>query len=120
MKKAFGFVVLSAALLFATAAFAGDKSVTLSQTTVINGQKLSAGDYKVKFQVTGSTAEVHFLKDKKEVASAPAQMVEMQATPRYDSIVTAANGDGNAKLVELQFANQKSAIRFSSESSAGN
>jgi hypothetical protein len=120
MKKAFSFAVLGAALLFATAAFAGDKSVTLSAPTTINGQKIAAGEYRVRYQVSGSTAEVHFLKDKKEVASTSAQVVAIASPPPSDSVVTSANGDGSSRLVELQFANQKSAIRFGSESSTGN
>ena len=120
MKKVFGFAVLLAAMLFTTAAFAGDKTVKLSAPTTINGQKLAAGEYRVKYQVNGSTAEVHFLKGKEEVASTSAQIVEVAGVPRNDSIVTSDNGDGSSKLVELQFANQKSAIHFGSESSSGN
>jgi hypothetical protein len=120
MKKVFSFAALGIALLFATTAFAGDKSVTLSAPTTINGQKLAAGEYKVKYQVNGSVADVHFLQGKKEVASTSAQVVEIASAPRSDSVVTFHNGDGSTKLVELQFANQKSAIRFGSESSGGN
>ncbi len=119
MKRFFSFAVLSAALLFATTAFAGDKSVTLSAPTTINGQKLAPGEYKVRYQVNGSTAEVQFLKDKKEVASTNAQVVEV-AAPRSDTVITRENGDGSSTLVEVQFANKKSAIHFGSESSSGN
>ena len=119
MKKFFSFAVLGAAMLFATVAFAGDKNVTFTAPTTINGQKLAAGEYKLRYEVSGTTAEVRFLKDKKEVASTSAQMVEV-AAPRSDSVVTRDNGDGSSKLVELQFANQRSAIRFGSESSSGN
>ena len=120
MKRMFSFAVLTAAMMLSSAAFAGDKSVTLSAPTTINGQKLAAGEYKVRYQVSGSTAEVHFLKDKKEVATTSGQMFEIQRAPQSDSVVTSANGDGSSKLVELQFANQKSAIRFGSEASSGN
>ncbi len=120
MKRIFAFALVSAIVLLATAAFAADKSITLSASTTINGQKLDAGAYKVRYQVNGATAEVHFLRDKKEVANITAQLVDMPVAPRYDSVVTSANGDGSSRLVELQFANQKSVIRFGNESSAGN
>ena len=119
MRKIFSFALLSAAVLLATTAFAGDKYVTLSAPTTINGQKLAAGEYKVRYQVSGSTADVHFLRGKKEVASTSAQVVDVAAPPD-DSVVTIPNGDGSSRLVELQFAKQKSAIRFGSESSGGN
>jgi hypothetical protein len=120
MKKVFSFAVLAVATLCTVSAFAGEKTITLSAPTSINGQKLAAGEYKVKYQVNGSTAEVHFLKDNKEVATTSAQVAEMTNAPQRDSIVTSSNGDGTSKLMELQFAKQKSAIKFGSESSAGN
>jgi hypothetical protein len=120
MKKAFGFAVMTVALLFAVGAFAGDRTINLRETTSINGQKLAAGEYKMEYQVNGSTAEVHFLKGKKEVASTSAQVVEAEKAPGQDAIITQDSGDGTAKLLEIQFARQKSSIRFGSEPSAGN
>ena len=120
MKKVLGSVTLSTALLLAASAFAGDKTVVFTSPTNINGQKVAAGEYKVRYQVNGSTADVHFLKDKKEVATASAQVASLQNAPDRDSVVTQAGSDGNSKLVELQFAKQKSVIKFGSESTAGN
>jgi hypothetical protein len=120
MKKVLSFAVLTAATLFTVSAFAGDKTVTLSAPTSISGQKLAAGEYKVRYQVNGSTADVHFLKDKKEVATASAQVAELANVPDRDSIVITANSDGTSRLVEIQFAKQKTAIKFGSESSGGN
>ena len=120
MKKILSCVALAMVLLVAMGAFAGDKTITLSESTSINGQKLAAGEYKVKYQVNGSTADLHFLKGNKEVASASGQVVEMANAAREDSVVTTANGDGTSKLIELQFANKKSAIKLGSESSSGN
>ncbi len=120
MRKVFSFAVLAAAMSMTVSTFAADKTITLSAPTNVNGQNLAAGEYKVKYQVNGTSAEVHFLKDKKEVATAAAHITEVTSAPRSDSVVTSANGDGTSKLVELQFANQKSVINFGSESSSGN
>ena len=113
-----GFVFLSA-LLIAMGAFAAERSLTISSPVSLNGTKLAPGDYKVRYDLNGSTADVKFLQGKKEVASASGQVIERDKASR-DGIVTQKEGDGSTKLVELQFANQKTSIRFAPESSGGN
>lgn len=120
MKKILSFAVLVTALLLTISAFATEKTISLSSPTSVNGQKLAAGDYQLKYQVNGSTADLHFLKNNKEVATASAQVVPQEKAVREDSIVTKANGDGTSKLLEIQFANKKSTIKLDSESSSGN
>jgi hypothetical protein len=113
-----GFVFLSA-LLLAVGAFAAERSLTIYSPMSVNGAKLAPGDYKVHYDLKGSNAEVKFMQGKKEVASATGQVVEKERAQR-DGIVTQKDGDGSTRLVELQFANQKSSIRFVPESSGGN
>jgi hypothetical protein len=120
MKRILSSAALVTALLFTVSAFAAEKTVSFSNPTSVNGQKLAAGDYQVKYQVNGSTADLHFLKNNKEVASTSARVVEMEKAAREDSVVTKANGDGTSKLLEIQFANKKSTIKLDSESSSGN
>jgi len=121
MKRMIGITLFAFAMLLASSAFAGDKTVTLSGTTTVGGQKLTAGEYKVRVEGTGSTAQLHFFKGKKEVASASAEMAELDYPVKRDGVVLASNGDGSSKLVEIQFAGQKSAIRLNgSESASGN
>jgi hypothetical protein len=120
MKKGFSLAVLAAFLLLTISAFAGDKTVTFSSTMNINGQKVAPGEYRVRYEVKGSTADVHFLHNKKEVATTSAQLVDANPAPTRDSVVTQANADGTSKLVEIQFENQKSVMKFGADTSAGN
>ena len=74
-----GMLAAVAAVLFAMAFSLGasaetiKKSVSLPSAVEVNGKTLPAGDYKVKIDTNGSNAQVTFLKNGKEVASAPAE-----------------------------------------------
>jgi hypothetical protein len=120
MTKWMKAAVLILGLTIAVSAVAGDKSLTLSSATSLNGQKIAPGEYKVKYNVSGSTADVQILKDKKQVATASGQVVENGLVANRDRVVLRNNGDGSTKLIEIQFANQKTAIRFDGETNAGN
>ena len=52
------------------------------------------------------------------VATATGQVVGTERKTSRDSVVTASNGDGTSRLVEIQFANQKTAIRLNEEGRA--
>jgi hypothetical protein len=119
MKTLAKFAVLLSALLLAGGASAAEKWMTLSSPTSINGTTLAPGDYKVSYKVNGSTAEVQILKGKKTVATASGQLVEQETPTSQNSVVLMNNGDGSSKLVEIQFANQKTSIRFAGDSAGG-
>ena len=116
MKRVLSVTVFTFAMLFTISAFAGDRTIKLSTATNINGQRLAAGEYKVQYRVSGNTAEVHFLKGKKEVASTSAHVSELGFAVPTNSIVTSENGDGTSNLVEIQFENKKTALTFSEPS----
>lgn len=111
MKK----LMMLSLLLLATAAFAGDRNLTFSTTTNVNGTKLQPGEYQVNYKVNGSTADVQIKKGKEVVATASGQVVETERKTSRDSVVTTSNGDGTSRLVEIQFANQKTVIRLNDE-----
>jgi hypothetical protein len=119
MTKFMKLAVWMLVLTVAVGAFAGDKSLTFSSATSLNGQKIEPGEYKVKYNVNGSTADVQILQNKKQVASAAGQVVENGITANRDRVVLQNNGDGTTKVVEIQFANQRTAIRFASDSASG-
>jgi hypothetical protein len=105
------------ALTFAIGAFAAEKSLTLYSNTTLNGQKVAAGDYKVEYEISGSTAQVKLLKGKKSVAEATGQVVEKDSPAPETAVVRTQNPDGSSSIVELQLSKLKSAIRFSPEGS---
>ena len=116
--KRFGKVALLAlGLMLSINLFAAQKSLTVYTDTTLNGQKVAAGDYKIDYQINGSTAEVKFLKNNKAVASATGEVVEKESMPEQSAVVRSQNADGSSSIVELELAHQKSAIRFAPEAS---
>jgi hypothetical protein len=102
--------------------FAGSKSqtVTLYHDAQINGKTLPAGEYDVKCDTTGSTAQVKFLKSGKEVATASGQVKQLPNTPDHNQVVT-QDGGGVRTISEIDFGHSSTAVSFDNTtmSSAG-
>jgi len=116
------FTLLVFALTMSIAALAASKSesVTLFHDAQLNGKTLPAGDYTVKCSTTGSNAQVQFLKNGKEVASASGQVKQLGNAPEHNQIVT-QDGNGSASISEIDFAHSNTGVTFESSamSSAG-
>jgi hypothetical protein len=110
-KFAFATLVLT----LAVSAFAAQKSITVYSDTTLNGQKVAPGDYKLDYQISGSTAEVKLLQSKKVVATATGQVVDAESPAAQTAVIRSRNPDGSSSIVEIQLANQKSSIRFAPE-----
>jgi hypothetical protein len=103
-------VVLGLAVLLASSAFASNKgSLQVRESFEINGQQLSAGDYDVRWDGTGSSVEVTFMKGKKEVAKTTAKVVALDKAYGYDSAVV-EHTSGKTTVSELRFAGKKFAL----------
>lgn len=115
--KLFSKLALAAfALTFTLSAFAVRKDVTLATDATLNGQKLAAGDYTLDYQIHGDTADVKLLRNKKTVASATGQVVPHANHTDYTAFVKS----NDSAILEIQPANEKSVIRFSSDNATGN
>ena len=107
------------ALTMSISAFAASKSetVTLFHDAQINGKTLPAGDYTVKCDTTGSTAQVKFLKNGKEVATANGQVKQLSSAPNHNQIVT-NDGNGAATISEIDFGHSTTGVSFDSSNMA--
>ena len=111
------------ALSMSIGAFAASKSqtITLFHDASLNGKTLPAGEYTVKCETTGSTAQVKFLRNGKEVASATGQVKQLSNAPANNQVIT-QDGNGAASISEIDFSNSRSGVTFeggSAMSSAG-
>ncbi len=107
------------ALTMSIGAFAASKSesVTLYNAAQLNGTTLPAGDYTVKCDTTGSTAQVKFIRNGKEVASATGQVKQLgSAAPESNQIIT-QGGNGTASISEIDFSRSKTGVTFDSGTS---
>jgi hypothetical protein len=111
------------ALGMSISAFAASKSqtITLFHDASLNGKTLPAGEYTVKCDTAGSTAQVKFLRNGKEVASATGQVKQLSNAPAYNQVVT-QDGNGKASISEIDFSSTRTGVTFdggSAMSSAG-
>jgi hypothetical protein len=114
--------LLTFALAMSLSAFAGSKSesVTLFHDAQLNGKTLPAGEYTVKCDTTGSNAQVKFMKNGKEVASANGQVKQLTAAPDHNQVLV-QDSNGGATISEVDFGHSNTGVTFDSSamSSAG-
>ncbi len=115
MKK---IAVLLFVCLLAICAVAGEKSVTLVSPTTLNGKAITPGDYKITYEIKGSTADVKLIQNGKTVASASGQVVEKKDKSHYTAVVNSKDASGSNTIVEFEFANEKQVIRVAPEAPA--
>jgi hypothetical protein len=106
--------VLALAVMVATSAFAGSNSGSLHLTegAQINGQSVPAGDYKVRWEGTGSNVEVSFLQGRKVVTKVPARVIELQDKSSYDAAIV-DRSSSTPSVSEVRFAGKKFALSLS-------
>jgi hypothetical protein len=109
-------LLLAATFLIATSALAANKgSLNISEPVTVNGTKLAAGDYQVKWEGTGPNVELNIIKSKKVVVTVPARLVEL-SRPELDSAsVTRMAEDGTTSLTEIRFAGSKYELAIGQE-----
>jgi len=107
----YGLLVL--ALTLSLSAFAKPKTenITLYHDATLNGTNLRAGDYIVKYDVDGTTAQVKFLKGNKEVASANGQVKTLDKKAGASQVVLSTSGDARS-ISEIDFSGKTAAISF--------
>ena len=106
--------LLALTLTLSIGAFAASKSqtVTLYHDAQLNGKTLPAGEYTVKCDTTGSTTQVRFIRNGKEVASATGQVKQLTSAPDTNQVVTLDGNGGPSTISEIDFSNSKSGVTF--------
>ncbi len=96
-------LVLGVALLLASSAFAGAKSLQINHPLTVNGTQLKPGEYKFEWQGNGPNVELSIVKGNKVVAKTSAHVVELAAPAPYDATVTRKSDSGPDSLSGLRF-----------------
>jgi hypothetical protein len=106
-------LVMGAALLLASTAFAGTKAnLALPGPTVVNGTQLKPGDYKLEWEGAGPNVEVSVMKGKTVVAKVPAHVVDLPSPSVNSAAVTTKNSDGTTALTGARFEGKKFALEI--------
>ncbi len=110
---------MTAALLAAGAYAAGAThkgSLEVTDPITVNGKQLPPGNYTVVWEGDGPQADLHIMKGKKEIASAPCKVVALdQKAPEDAAEVT--TGTAGKELSALRFSGQKYELRVAGETS---
>jgi hypothetical protein len=107
-------LVLGAALLLASSAFAAatKASLELTNPVTVNGTTLQPGEYKVQWEGDGPNVEVSILQGKNVVAKAPAHVVELQTVAADDAAVTRKTDNGPNSLTGIRFHGKKLSLEL--------
>jgi hypothetical protein len=112
-------LVLGAALLFASGAFAAAKgSLQLSNPVTVNGTTLKPGEYSLQWEGNGPDVELSIMQGKNVLTKVPAHLVELQSPAANDAAVTQKSASGPNSLAGVRFQGKKFALDIPGSSEA--
>lgn len=113
MKASKIFALLAMAVLFATSAFAANKtSIELKRDAVVAGKTLPAGKYTVTWEGQGQNVDLSVAKGKEVVVKTPAHLLDLPRVATNDAVVVKDNGDGTRALSQIQISGKKFALEL--------
>jgi hypothetical protein len=113
--------VLALAITMSISALAGptkSDTVILSRDAQLNGKTIPAGEYTVKYETNGTTAQVRFLQGRKEVASASGQTKDLGKKADQARVVL-LDGTGAPSIQEVDFGGSTTGVTFDSSMANG-
>ena len=109
--------MIGSAFLLATDAFAANKgTLHVSSPEIVNGERLAAGDYTVRWDSTGPSVQFRILQGAKVVVAAPARLVALDTASPSDSVVLDIYGNGIRRVSLMCFSGQKIALQMEESS----
>ena len=109
--------LLGASLLFAFAAFAGEKaSVKLYDDVKVNGKTLTPGTYQLSWEGTGSNVQVSIRQGKDTIATLPAQIETAKNAASSTGYATKQENDGSKSITTVFFAGKKYSLNLDQQS----
>lgn len=103
--------LLAMAVLFATTAFAANKtSIEVKKDVVVGGKTLSAGKYNVTWEGQGPNVDLSVTKGKELIVKTPAHMLGLPTVSANDAVVVKDNPDGTRALSQIQISGKKFAL----------
>jgi hypothetical protein len=115
--RSFQGVLIGSALLLANDAFAANKgTLHVSAPENVGRERLTAGDYTVRWEGTGSRVQLRIMQGAKVVAALPASIVALDDISRSDSVVVQIDGNGSRRVSRICFSGRKFAFQIEEES----
>ena len=118
----FAATLASAALLFASAAFAAEANKTtvrIDQKVTVDGKTLDSGKYTAEWTGDGPNVQVTLMHGKETVATFAAQ-IKPEATPNpVDAVGTTDGADGSKQLISIYPNGKRMSIQLATNGGAG-
>jgi gas vesicle protein len=112
-------LLFGAALVLASAAFAGEKaSVELYDNVKVNGKTLPAGKYDLRWEGSGANVQLSIHQGKETVATVPAQIAATNPAPTSTGYTTKKEDDGSRSLTNVFFAGKKYTLNLEEQAAA--
>ena len=112
-------LLFGAALLLASAAFAGEKaSVKLYEDVKVNGKTLTAGKYDLSWEGSGANVQISVRQGKETIATIPAQIETTNSASTSAGYSTKKEDDGTKLLTNVFFAGKKYTLILDQQASA--
>ena len=109
--------VLALALSVSAFAAGKTKTFTLYHDAQLNGTTIPAGEYTVAYDENGSTADVKFMKGKKEVASATGQVKQLDKKTNVN-MLRLDHTSATPSIAEIDLGGTSTGIAFESNATA--
>jgi hypothetical protein len=111
--------LFGAALVLASAAFAGEKaSVKLYDDVKVNGKTLPAGKYDLSWEGSGANVQLSIHQGKETIATLPAQIEATNSAPPSTGYSTKQEDDGSRSLTNVFFAGKKYTLNLEQQAAA--
>ena len=112
-------VVVGSAFLLAANAFAANKgTLHVSSPETVAGERLTAGDYTVRWEGAGPTIELRIMQRAKVVAAVPAKLVTLESASPSDSVISEIDGNGCRTVSQIFFSGKRFALHVEEVSTA--
>ena len=105
-------VVIGSAFLLAANAFAANKgALHVSSPETVAGERLTAGDYTVRWEGAGPSVQLRITQGAKVVVWAPAKLVALDSVSPNDSVILEIDGNGSRTVSQIFFSGKRFALQ---------
>jgi hypothetical protein len=92
--------------------------LSFDRPIAVAGQTLKAGQYQVRWEDDGTTAQVKVVKDAKVLVTTTAKVVALEKKPIGDRTDTVRDANGQESIARIQFAGQMQELQFGDQAAA--
>jgi hypothetical protein len=93
-------------------------SLKIEEPVTVNGTRLAAGDYQLKWEGTGPDVELNIIQSHNIVATVPARLVDLTRPGRINAYETEKEEDGSRLLTGIDFSGKKYELAIGQSSAA--